>query len=121
MVNIDGYSVTFSPALDWFGTQTINFSLSDGYLQSSDTVSITVEQVIDHLDSPVVTIQGNSNGIMIHWPAVEYATQYQVFRSADPYGGYELIATTTNPMYYDNLPPDKAFYHVKAVYTPYSK
>jgi len=53
--------------------------------------------------------------------ALEYATEYQVFRSTEPYGSYELIATTTTPLYYDNLPPDTAFYRLKAVYAPYSK
>jgi hypothetical protein len=48
-VSIDGYSVTFTPLSDWFGSELITFMLSDGLLEVNSAVQLTVNQVISHL------------------------------------------------------------------------
>lgn len=115
-VSIDGYSVTFTPLSDWFGSELITFMLSDGLLEVNSAVQLTVNQVISHLDTPELQIISNTNGIVITWQPIENATEYWIYRANEPDGSYSLISTSTTPQYWDNDPPEKAFYYVKAVY-----
>jgi fibronectin type 3 domain-containing protein len=119
-VSIDGFSVTFTPAADWFGSEDITFTLSDGLIQSNAAVQVTVNQVISHLDTPELLISANINGIHLTWQPVNYATEYQIYRASSPEGSYSLLDTTSSTQYNDNNPPDLAFYYVKAVYMPLS-
>ncbi len=120
-VSLDGYSVTFTPIADWYGSEEISFTVSDGDLEASDIVSVNVNQVISHLDTPVLQISSDLNGISISWQPVDYATEYQVYRSGEPNGVYSLLGSTSSTQYLDNNPPQRAFYYVKAVYNPLSK
>ncbi|MEF3695053.1 MAG: choice-of-anchor D domain-containing protein [Candidatus Cloacimonadota bacterium] len=111
----EDYSLTFSPIYDWFGSEEISFTISDGLLQASVVVPVTVNQVID-LDPPVLMISANMNGIFISWQPVDYAMEYQVYRASEPGGSYSLVATTGNTMYFESDPLQQAFYYVKAAY-----
>ncbi|GAB1468771.1 hypothetical protein MASR2M64_15230 [Candidatus Cloacimonadota bacterium] len=113
----EDYSITFSPIYDWFGSEEICFTISDGLLQASAMVQITVNQVID-LDTPVLMISANLNGLFISWQPIDYASEYQVYRASEPNGSYSLVATTGNTMYFESDPPERAFYYVKAVHMP---
>jgi hypothetical protein len=113
----EGYSLTFSPIYDWFGSEEICFTISDGLLQASVVVPVTVNQVID-LDTPVLMISANINGIFISWQPVDYAMEYQVYRASEPGGSYSLVATTGSTMYFESDPLQRAFYYVKAACYP---
>jgi M6 family metalloprotease-like protein len=120
-VTIDGFSVTFTPALDWYGTEDISFSLSDGYLEAYDMVQVIVNQVISALDTPVISLNLNAGATRLQWDAIANATEYWIFRADDPYGSYYQIGTTASLEFTDNTILPKAFYQVKAVYTPIAK
>lgn len=120
-VSIDGFSVTYTPALGWYGTENITFTLSDGYLESTDVVQVNVNQVISSLDTPVLNISLNAGATLLQWEAVPYANEYWIFRATDPYGTYNQIGTTSNLEFTDNDGLPKAFYQVKAVAIPIGK
>lgn len=116
-ISQEGYVISFNPAYDWFGSEEIFFSISDGYLQASTLVIVTVNQVIS-LDTPELMISASMNDICISWQPVDYAGEYQVYRASEPNGSYDLVATTGNTMYFETSPQERAFYYVKAVSYP---
>jgi len=63
-----------------------------------------------------VIISSNGNSVYLTWNTVEGATEYIVYRSADPYGIFEDIGSTSDPFYTDtwNLTGSKYFYYLKA-------
>ncbi|NLO12432.1 MAG: S8 family serine peptidase [Candidatus Cloacimonetes bacterium] len=67
------------------------------------------------LDSPQVNVIKTASGVRITWDAVQGATSYLVYRSFDPYDGFEYFGTTSSLFINDNQTLDKAFYRVKAV------
>jgi len=67
--------------------------------------------------APIVSITGNS----ISWAAVQFANNYKVFASSDPYGTYNLLGST-GALYWDiNSNADRMFYKVIAEQTNPSK
>ena len=116
-ISQEGYVISFNPAYDWFGSEEIFFSISDGYRQASTLVIVTVNQVIS-LDTPELMIIASMNGICISWQPVDYAGEYQVYRASEPNGSYDLVATTGNTMYFEISPQERALYYVKAVTYP---
>jgi len=233
-ISINGLQVTFTAAQNWTGSELISFSVSDGHLSASDTMTIFVDPVIGP-NWPVVTYPNNSatvyglvtinnvpcqlndvvgvfvgsecrgtaevstnagnayvtllanlaangetiafkvwdyetqttypvvatyvanfgqvlgsptpipingvelvvpetpvldpitevspdTGVGLSWQPVQYATEYQIWRSlSSPVSGFELIATTTDPSFIDALTHDKAFYMIKAINNPITK
>lgn len=67
------------------------------------------------LDSPTVNVIKTASGVRITWDAVQGATSYFVYRSFDPYTGFEYFGTTSSLFINDNQTLDKAFYRVQAV------
>lgn len=116
-VSQEGFVISFNPAYDWFGSEEICFTISDGYLQASALVIVTVNQVIS-LDPPELIIGASPNGFFIIWQPIEYAAEYRVYRASAPDGSYNLVATTGNTMYFESSPLERAFYYVKAVSYP---
>jgi len=53
-VAVSGLNVTFTAAQNWTGTEIITFTVSDGSLQASDNVQVTVNQVAMPVWTPVV-------------------------------------------------------------------
>ncbi|MDY0151547.1 MAG: C25 family cysteine peptidase [Candidatus Cloacimonas sp.] len=45
LAQIEGSTVTFTAASNWFGTETLTFTVSDGSLTANDTVEITVNPI----------------------------------------------------------------------------
>ncbi|MDY0381894.1 MAG: S8 family serine peptidase [Candidatus Cloacimonadaceae bacterium] len=113
-VSIQGYEVSFSPLSDWYGEETITFTLSDGNLETSDDVLMIVNYVVYELDVPEPIIMVNMNGISISWQAVTDAQEYHIYRSDSPDGPFELIEVTNNTFYLESTIEDKAFYYIKA-------
>lgn len=86
-------------------------------LNGSDEVVIPDPPVLD----PITTIDETS-GCGLTWQPVEFATEYQIFRSLEgPYSGFVLIGTSTNPNFTDAQAHDHAFYMIKAVNNPITK
>ncbi len=74
------------------------------------------------LASPVVSLFHSTEGYVLSWNAIPYATQYKIYRSTlSPYEGFELIATVSGLQYIDSEIRSKAFYYVKAVNNQISK
>lgn len=113
-VAIDGFEVTLSAVPDWYGMETITFTVSDGVDQTDGATNVTVNFVLSYLDPPVVAITGPSGAVTLQWEAVDNATQYRIYRSDDPAGPFTLIATTPDTSWQDTTGWDKAFYQVKA-------
>lgn len=120
-VEINGTSVTFTPAVDWYGEEPITFTVNDGYLSDAATVVIHVDQVISSLDTPVLSISQSAGSTLLQWEAVPYANEYWIFRGEEPYGTYNQIGTTSNLQFTDPDGLPKAFYQVKAVIIPLGK
>jgi len=120
-VQISGLNVTFGAAANWYGSETITFTVSDGELQASDTVLVTVNHVVNWLAAPVAEISDGSTGCVITWSPVPDATAYLVYRSSSPDGGFTQIAQTSQTQYTDTAALDAAFYMVKAINTPPAK
>ena len=118
LVSIEGYTVTFSAPLDWFGSEEITFSVFDGYDYAYDTVTVTV--LLTHLAVPQVTVQKSSSGVTVSWEAVTNANCYHIYRATDPYGDYgtQPFATVLAPQtsWEDTEALPMAFYKVVAAY-----
>ena len=85
-------------------------------LQQAVPVTLTVGP--DYLDSPVIHIVEGTFGLFLTWEAVEGATSYQIWRTAnDGYSGFTLIGTTPSTAYSIGsvLSGQKYFYKVVAV------
>ncbi|MFO8144671.1 MAG: Ig-like domain-containing protein, partial [Candidatus Syntrophosphaera sp.] len=115
LVSIDELSVTFTATGNWFGTENLSFTASDGTDQSTDTAYITVN--LNYLDIPQVTsITHTGSGTSIEWNAVTNANVYHIYRALEPFGSYEYLGSTSSLGYEDNQMFDMAFYQVRAVY-----
>lgn len=123
LVQVVGMNVTFSNVDGWYGSETITFSLFDGMDYAYDTMTVTAELVTP--DPPVVdpiTVVDPDTGVGITWQPVQYATEYQIWRSlTSPVSGFELIGTTSDPSFIDAMTHDKAFYMIKAINNPVTK
>jgi multisubunit Na+/H+ antiporter MnhC subunit len=123
LVQIDGLNVTFSCVPDWYGTETITFSVFDGMDYAYDSMDVTVQIVIP--EPPVldpITEVSPDTGVGLTWQPVQYATEYQIFRSLEgPDTGFVLIGTSSTPNFTDDMLSDKAFYMIKAVNNPITK
>lgn len=111
---IDGHLVTFSAPLNWFGTETLNFVVDDGYAIGYGSVELRV--LLNWLAAPLINISSSSAGTTVSWEAVPNANQYEIFRCLDPYGEYEHLAYTDQPSYLDSEVQARAFYIVKSLY-----
>lgn len=66
------------------------------------------------LNAPEVAIEHISGGCRLSWPAVNGATRYKVYGSANPDTGFSLITETTNTQYIDSAINPCLFYRVIA-------
>ncbi len=118
IVAIDGLSVTFSAAPGWFGTEVLSFTVSDGTDTGMDQVSVTVNYVVTYLATPTLTVEKDSQGMLLHWNAITDANKYLVFRCEQPYGTYTQITQTDGTTWSDTDDLPTAFYYVRAVFDP---
>jgi len=120
-VEINGLLVTFSATPDWYGSESLAFTVSDGYTTDSDTVEVSV--YLNFLAVPAITsINQSAGGITLQWNAVPNATAYRIYRSFDPYGEFsDLRATVYTTSFEDNEVHPMAFYKVIAVNEPLTK
>jgi hypothetical protein len=120
-VQIDDLNVSFGAAANWYGSETLTFTVSDGDLETSDTVLVIVNHVVSWLATPQVTITNGLTGCTLHWAEVSDANGYLIFRSSTFDGAYSQIGNTTQNQFTDSFPLDSAFYKVRAVYNPPAK
>jgi agmatine/peptidylarginine deiminase len=117
-VQITGLNVAFSAPAGWVGTETITFTVSDGTLQATDSVPVTVNLVQLPPPDPEVIIVDLGDGT-ISWPPVPNALSYEIWACDEPYGTYEIVAVTTNPNWQDDFSGhDCRFYKVIATNQP---
>lgn len=108
--------VSFTATPDWYGSENLSFTVSDGNLEATDTVLMIVNQVITELDSPQLSISNTEAGILISWNSIENATRYDIYRSLNPDAGYEYLGSSIELNFLDADALHKAFYRVIAVY-----
>ncbi|NLK49925.1 MAG: hypothetical protein GX294_04690, partial [Candidatus Cloacimonetes bacterium] len=95
-------------------TGTINPGFGD-LIGASAPLPLNASTLIS-LDAPVINVyEMTATGMKIQWDAVPNADQYQIWRSTDPYGGYQHITTIPGTSYTDNYLGDRMFYRVKAI------
>ena len=85
---------------------TVNLPAYDGVILLSEPPQ--------PLESPIVTINKTSEGILLYWQAVSGANSYRILSSNDPYFGFQPIATITNTNFLDVV-GNRKFYKVIAI------
>jgi hypothetical protein len=78
-------------------------------------ISVSGAGFIYNLIQPVVNISLITEGTVISWQSVPYATSYQIWTSDDPYGTYTILQTITEISYLDTRNLSKVFYKVIAI------
>ncbi|MDD4224727.1 MAG: tandem-95 repeat protein [Candidatus Cloacimonetes bacterium] len=113
---IDGHSVTFSSPTDWFGSETLNFVVDDGYASGHCSVEVRVN--LNYLAVPEAVVVPNAGGVTVSWAPVANANRYHIYRAADPYGNYEPLTTVLAPAtsWEDPEALPMAFYKVVAAF-----
>jgi subtilisin family serine protease len=114
LVSIDGLNVTFTAAAGWYGSEGIAFSVYDGYAYEYDTVTVNV--ILANLATPVISTIGRSaGGVTIQWNRVDYAIEYYIYASINPYSDFTYLNTTTELFYEIATDLPYKFFYVKAV------
>lgn len=114
-VQIAGLTATFTAQPGWFGTEQLEFTLSDGLASSSDT--LLVEVYLDFLAQPQLSSPDPiAGGVQLAWEPVPNATSYRVYRCLEPYGEFTLLSTVSQNSFADLEGHPQAFYRVSAVY-----
>ncbi|NLK50467.1 MAG: fibronectin type III domain-containing protein, partial [Candidatus Cloacimonetes bacterium] len=79
------------------------------------TIRFALQDPLDELESPVVSIQMVGANRRLSWAEVPNASRYLVFRADEPMGSYVQIGSTSQLHYTDNANLPRAFYQVRAV------
>jgi hypothetical protein len=85
-----------------------NIAISQIGSASGNTISFYYTQ-----SSPSIRIVAGQ--ISLSWQPVPNATGYNIYRSHDPVGNYQLLATTTEPAFTDPNSFSKTFYKIVAL------
>ena len=111
---IDGLLVTFFAVEDWHGSEELTFTISDGYGQSADSVTVTV--FLSALATPLITqLSHFGSGITLSWESVPNAAEYHIYRASEPDGPYSFVAATALTTFEDIENSPRAFYRIIAV------
>jgi hypothetical protein len=114
---IDGHQVTFSAPADWFGSETLNFVVDDGYAIGYASVEV---RVILILAIPDIAVSKSAGGVTVSWDAVTNANRYHIYRATAPYGDYGTLPFATvlapNTSWEDTAALPMAFYKVVAAF-----
>lgn len=115
-VAINGLTVTFTATENWYGSENLTFTVSDGTDDASDSVEVRV--ILNWLATPGISItyvDAANDYIKVEWNAVPNANFYQVWASDNPYEGYSFLGETTDTHFNDmNLGLARRFYKVYA-------
>ena len=111
----------YTPNVDWFGVDSFTYVANDGTVDSEiATVTITVNDVINELDTPInVAVVIDGNNLTISWDVVANANSYLLYSSSDPYATFPdnwiIVDTVTDLIYtIESVTEDKMFYCVVA-------
>jgi hypothetical protein len=117
----DGEAISFkiydySANLVYDASETYTLGFGEVIGTTASPVPISVIEITE-LDTPVITgITKIDGGFSITWNAVDNADYYEVWRSTDPYGTYEMVGSNiTGLMYSDLTELPMAFYYIKAI------
>ncbi|HOV17076.1 MAG TPA: C25 family cysteine peptidase [Candidatus Cloacimonadota bacterium] len=113
-VSVNGLTVTLTAAQDWFGSEELTFTVTDGLANASSTVTVNVH--LNYLAEPIAGIvQVSGNTIKVSWNAVPNAQSYDVWSCSEPYGTYIFLGKTANLYWEDtNGTEQRKFYKVIA-------
>ena len=62
---IDGHQVTFSAPADWFGSETLNFVVDDGY--AIGYASVEVRVILNYLAIPDIAVSKSAGGVTVSY------------------------------------------------------
>ncbi|PKN71783.1 MAG: gingipain R, partial [Candidatus Cloacimonetes bacterium HGW-Cloacimonetes-3] len=71
--------------------------------------------------TPQLSIQSTVTGAQLSWSSVQYANNYQIWASSEPYGTYQYIGSTSTLTWDINPSVDKMFYKIVAEQTAPAK
>jgi len=113
-VSVNGLTVTLTAAQDWFGSEELTFTVTDGLANASSTVTVNVH--LNYLAEPTAGIvQVSGNTIKVSWNAVPNAQSYDVWSCSEPYGTYIFLGKTANLYWNDAIGTEqRKFYKVIA-------
>ena len=118
----DGEAISFkiydySANLVYDASETYTLGFGEVIGTTASPVPISVIEITE-LDTPVITgITKIDGGFSITWNAVDNADYYEVWRSTDPYGTYEMVGSNITGLMYSDLTELPAFYYIKAIKT----
>ncbi|MDD2332622.1 MAG: hypothetical protein PHI68_08230, partial [Candidatus Cloacimonetes bacterium] len=107
------YQITFVPTIA--GVVSGDLVIASNAINEPELIiGLSGTGFLPTLNIPVVQISLQESGAVLNWQAIEYATEYRIYRAASPAGEYIQIGTTTNLSFTDPNPVEKAFYRVTA-------
>ncbi len=119
LVNLASEGETVSFRIWDYTTQTTypvleNYSLNFGQVLGDSTpIPINgVSEII--LATPEPACAWQAEGLLLNWPAVPFATSYNIYRATEPYGEYIFLANVSGLQYLDESNLPAAFYRVRA-------
>lgn len=113
LVGIDGLDLTLSAVRDWYGSEELVFSVSDGLETVADTVTVNVFNI----SAPEVTITSAANHIQLSWEAVPGARSYAIWAAAAADGEYTFQESVATTSWTEAILPDRPrrFFKVSAL------
>ncbi len=108
------FNITFAPPAVGIYNGEVEIASNDPE-ESLINISVSGAGFIYNLIQPVVNISLITEGTVISWQSVPYATSYQIWTSDDPYGTYTILQTITEISYLDTRNLSKVFYKVIAI------
>ncbi len=107
-------TVTYLPTSETSTPWDITIPTGSATVTILDPVMTVPPNPITELSPPVLAIQINEPNVNLTWAAVSGATSYSIYSSSDPYGGYTMVASTSNNAYSLSIVGDKYFYKAAA-------
>lgn len=89
--------------------------LSNDPWQPSIVIPVTLEVLSNEVPN-IISISSTETGTNIVWEPLNSAGSYKIYRSSDPYSGFDLLFETSATSYLDSEPMQKAFYRITAMY-----
>lgn len=110
---IEGLDVTLSAAQDWYGSEALVFSVSDGLTSVADTVLINVFNI----SAPNVFITRTGNYIQLTWDEIHGASSYAIWAADSADGIYTYLDSVEALSWSEAIPPEirSRFYKVSAL------
>lgn len=101
---------------NWIGEEVIHVVVMDYYGEiATDSIQVAVLDVPDELQSPVLAISRETDGVRISWDAIPAAQYYEIYGATEVDGDYQLLGASS-VLYWDQVQiQPQYFFKVKAM------